>query len=79
MAAWYSEFYLPPQSVPLCGTLADVSLDALGAFVNPSGTRLDSHMLSAQRKLLPDGRHLQRTVTSAADWTIRPRSPGRIP
>jgi hypothetical protein len=79
VAALYGEFYLVPRSAPLCGTLVDASLDALAAFVIPSETRLDGHMLSAQRKLLPDGRHLQRTGTSAADWTIGPRSPGKVP
>ena len=79
VAALYSVFYLAPKSVALCGTLVDVSLDALGAFVNPDGTGPDDHMLSAQRKLLPDDRHLQRTGTSAADWEIRARSPGKVP
>jgi hypothetical protein len=79
VAALDDEFYLVPRSAPLCGTLVDVSLDALAAFVVPDETRLDAHMLSAQRKLLPDSRHLQRTGTSAADWTIGPRSPGKVP
>ena len=79
VAALYSVFYLVPRSAPVCGTLVDTSLDALAAFVNPDGIGSDDHMLSAQRKLLPDGRHLQRTGTSAADWTIGPRSPGKVP
>jgi len=57
----------------------DTSLDALAALVNPSGIGADDHMLSAQRKLLPDGLHLQRTGASAADWTTGPRSPGKVP
>lgn len=79
VAALDDEFYLVPRSGGLCGTLVDVSLDALAAFVVPTETRLDGHMLAAQRKLLPDGRHVQRTGTSAADWTIGPRSPGKVP
>jgi len=64
-----------------CRTLVHPSLDALSAFVQPSGVYEgdSAHVLSAQRKLLPDGIHLQRTGTSAADWMIGPRSPGKVP
>jgi hypothetical protein len=80
VAALYNELYLVPARFdPLCGTVVDTSLDALAAFVIPSDTRPDGHTLSAQRKLLPDGIHLQRTGVSAADWEIRARSPGKVP
>lgn len=69
----------PPSVAALCETLVDPSLDALGAFVRPSSNQSDDYLLSAQRTLLPDGRHLQRTGTSAADWIIGPRSPGQVP
>jgi hypothetical protein len=69
-----------PTSGGLCRRMVHESLDALGAFVRPSSVYQEdsTHLLSAQRKVLPDG-HLQRTGTSAADWEIRVRSPGRIP
>jgi hypothetical protein len=38
-----------------------------------------THLYSAQRRLLPDSLHLQRTGVSAVDWEMRARSPGKIP
>ncbi|MGH9371267.1 MAG: hypothetical protein ACRD15_07035 [Vicinamibacterales bacterium] len=79
MAAIHNEFQLVRVLSSLCKNFVDVSLDPLGAFASPSEQRPDAHLLSAQRKLLPDGSGLQRTGVSAVDWEIRPRSPGRIP
>jgi hypothetical protein len=80
LAVLYATSYLGPlQYGPLCRVMVHPSLDGLGAFAKPKYNRGDEHLLSAQRKLLPDGRHLQRTGTSAADWIIGPRSPGKVP
>jgi hypothetical protein len=81
LAVLYPDYYVrSPTGTPFCRNLVHQSLDALAAFVKPSGLYFPttSHLMSAQRKLLPDG-HLQRTRTSAADWEIRPRSPGKVP
>jgi len=65
---------------PYCGNLVHPALDGLSAFVKPvqSYQGDSTHLLTAQRKLLSNG-HLQRTGTSAVDWEIRLRSPGKIP
>lgn len=80
LAVLYSEFELVRYLVPLCRTGVDPSLDGLGAFARPyeayRGDR--THLLSGHRKGLPNGR-LQRTGTSAVDWEIRARSPGKVP
>jgi hypothetical protein len=69
-----------PTTGGLCRMMVHESLDALGAFARPSTVYQgdSTHLLSAQRKRLPDG-HLQRTGTSAVDWTMGWRSPGRVP
>ena len=82
VAALYNTYDAGPQTtVALCRTIVDTSIDPLAAFVRPSEPYQgdSTHLLSAQRKLLPDGIHLQRTGVSAADWEIRPRSPGKVP
>ena len=81
VAVLYSAGAVGPQTIaPYCRTIVDTSIDPLAAFVRPSGPYQgdSTHLLSAQRKLLPDGLHLQRTGVSA-DWEIRPRSPGKVP
>lgn len=80
VASLYNRYYLVRRSVPLCDALVDPSLDALGAFVIPF--ELDQpppYLMSALRRLLPEGVHLQRTGTSAVDWMLGPRSPGAVP
>jgi hypothetical protein len=79
VASLYSEAYLVPQSVTLCRMLVHPSLDALGAFVGPAESRENPPALSAVRRILPDGVHLQRTHVSASDWIMAPRSPGKVP
>jgi hypothetical protein len=82
VAVLYSAGEVGPQTIaPYCATIVDTSIEPLAAFVRPSETYQgdSTHLLSAQRKLLPDGIHLQRTGVSAADWEIRPRSPGKVP
>jgi hypothetical protein len=80
LAQLNDERYLTPTVAPLCRALVHPSLDALDGFVSPDFTKRGNvtHLLSAQRKVLPDG-HLQRTGTSAVDWEIRARSPGKVP
>jgi hypothetical protein len=83
VAVLYSTYYAGPQTIaPLCRSIVDPSIDPLAAFVRPEliGTMKDSTRLySAQRRLLPDGLHLQRTGVSAVDWEMRARSPGKVP
>jgi hypothetical protein len=82
VAELYSTASAGPQTIaPFCRSIVDPSIDPLAAFVMPSEPYQgdSTHLLSAQRKLLPDGIHLQRTGVSAADWEIRSRSPGKVP
>ena len=83
VAVLYSTGHTGPQTIaPYCRSIVDPSIDPLAAFVQPSlvGAMKDStHLYSAQRRLLPDGLHLQRTEVSAVDWEMRARSPGSVP
>jgi hypothetical protein len=81
LAVLYPDYYVvSPTGTPFCRNLVHPSLDALAAFVKPSSLYYPaaSHLVSVQRKRLPDG-HLQRTHTSASDWEVRQRSPGKVP
>ncbi len=63
----------------LCGNMVAPVIDALTSFAMPSRLHADGHLLSAHRRMSPDGRRLQRTGVSAVDWKMGPRSPGRVP
>jgi hypothetical protein len=80
LAQIYDEERVTRGVAPFCRAFVHPSLDALAAFASPDWTKRGNgtHLLSAQRKVLPDG-HLQRTGTSAVDWEIRARSPGKVP
>jgi len=79
VASLAREYYKENEAVTLCGYLVDPTLDALPAFILPNPVaRPDAHLLAVQRKLLADGRGLQRTGVSAVDFELGPRSPGRL-
>ncbi|MDP2958553.1 MAG: DUF4876 domain-containing protein [Longimicrobiales bacterium] len=70
--------YQLPRESRICGNSVEYSLDALMSFASPSRLHADAHLLTARRRLLPDGVALQRTGVSAVDWEMAPRSPGRV-